>query len=68
MTPPAAQAVAEYNMATCIGFVSDSKALVEAKAEGTSGSFVTILVWISLIPRSVQRWTQLLRMVWVLRE
>ncbi len=39
-TSPAAQEVAEYNMATCIGFVSDSKGLVQAKAEGTSGIFL----------------------------
>jgi nicotinamidase-related amidase len=40
LTSPAAQSVAEYNIATCIGFVSDSKALVEAKAEGTCGNLL----------------------------
>ena len=40
LTSPAAQAVAEYNIGTCIGFVSDSRALVEAKAEGVRGDLL----------------------------
>jgi nicotinamidase-related amidase len=40
LTSPAAQSVAEYNIATCIGFVSESKALIEAKAEGPCGGLL----------------------------
>lgn len=40
LTSPAAQSVAEYNIATCIGFVLDSKALVNAKAEGVCGNLL----------------------------
>jgi len=40
LTSPAAQSVAEYNIATCIGFVSDSKALIKAKSEGAATSLL----------------------------
>lgn len=36
MSPGGAQAVAEYNIATCMGFVIDSDALVNAKSESTA--------------------------------
>jgi nicotinamidase-related amidase len=39
LASPAVQEVAEYNIGTCMGFVTDSRSIVEAKVEGPCDDF-----------------------------